>query len=49
MKTAAIELAKYKITVNSVLPGNIRTEMIESAAPDYIENVKKAIPAGADW
>eukprot|EP00877_Chromochloris_zofingiensis_P010123 jgi/Chrzof1/5364/Cz16g00050.t1_KAR2[v5.2] len=46
MKTAAIELAKYKITVNSVLPGNIRTEMIESAAPDYIENVKKAIPAG---
>ena len=26
MRTACIELAKYGITVNAVMPGNIRTE-----------------------
>ena len=47
LKTAAIENAKHRITFNAVLPGNIRTPMIEAAPADYIDTVRKAIPAGA--
>lgn len=47
MRTAAIELAPRKITVNAILPGNIMSEgMIENGA-EYIASMAKSIPAGA--
>ena len=33
MRTACIELAKYGITVNAVMPGNILTEGLERGLP----------------
>ena len=35
MRTACIELAKYGITVNAVMPGNIITEGLAALGPDY--------------
>ena len=36
MRTAAIELAPFNITVNAVLPGNIATEGLADLGADYI-------------
>ena len=47
MRTAAIELAPHKITVNAVLPGNILTEGLADLGDDYLAGMAKAIPAGA--
>jgi 3-oxoacyl-[acyl-carrier protein] reductase len=47
MRTAAIELAPHKITVNAVLPGNILTEGLADLGDDYIAGMARAIPAGA--
>lgn len=47
MRTAAIELAPHKITVNAVLPGNILTEGLKDLGEDYLAGMAKAIPAGA--
>ncbi|GFH00154.1 3-oxoacyl-ACP reductase [Mycolicibacterium hippocampi] len=47
MRTAAIELAPHKITVNAVLPGNILTEGLQDMGEDYLAGMAKAIPAGA--
>jgi 3-oxoacyl-[acyl-carrier protein] reductase len=44
MRTAAIELAAYGITVNAVLPGNILTEGLAEAGPDYERNMAASIP-----
>jgi 3-oxoacyl-[acyl-carrier protein] reductase len=44
MRTAAIELAADAITVNAVLPGNIRTEGLEGMGQDYIDGMTAAIP-----
>jgi 3-oxoacyl-[acyl-carrier protein] reductase len=44
MRTAAIELAPYNITVNSVLPGNILTEGLESMGADYLAGMAACIP-----
>jgi 3-oxoacyl-[acyl-carrier protein] reductase len=47
IKAAAMELAKYNITVNGVEPGNILTEgMDEQLGQDYIEAQEEAIPLG---
>lgn len=46
MRTAAIELAPHKITVNAVLPGNIMTEGLADLGEDYIAGMTRAIPAG---
>jgi 3-oxoacyl-[acyl-carrier protein] reductase len=46
MRTAAIELAPYNITVNSVLPGNIATEGLSSLGADYIRSMESAVPLG---
>jgi 3-oxoacyl-[acyl-carrier protein] reductase len=45
IRTAAIELAPYRITVNAVLPGNILTEGIEALGPEYTASMTAAIPA----
>jgi 3-oxoacyl-[acyl-carrier protein] reductase len=44
VRTAAIELATYNITVNAVLPGNILTEGVEALGPEYIARMTSAIP-----
>jgi 3-oxoacyl-[acyl-carrier protein] reductase len=44
LKTAAIELAKYGITVNAVMPGNIMTEGLEGLGEDYLKTMAASIP-----
>jgi 3-oxoacyl-[acyl-carrier protein] reductase len=44
MRTAALELAKYKITINAVLPGNIMTEGLHDLGPGYIATMTASIP-----
>lgn len=46
MRTAAIELAPAKITVNAILPGNIMTEGLAEMGEEYIAGMTRAIPAG---
>ena len=47
-KSLAVELAPYNITVNSVAPGWVDTEMNDDvfADKDYKESVRKGIPVG---
>jgi 3-oxoacyl-[acyl-carrier protein] reductase len=44
MRTACIELAKYGITVNAVMPGNIMTEGLQGLGEDYLEAMAASIP-----
>jgi 3-oxoacyl-[acyl-carrier protein] reductase len=44
MHTACIELAKYKITVNAVLPGNIITEGLAELGEDYQRSMAASVP-----
>mgnify|MGYP001378388713 CR=1 FL=1 len=44
MRTAALELAKDRITVNAILPGNIFTEGLEGMGEDYLKEMTAAIP-----
>ena len=46
MRTACMELAKYGITVNAVLPGNIVTEGLVQLGPDYMKGMAAAVPLG---
>ncbi|OJH35640.1 3-oxoacyl-ACP reductase FabG [Cystobacter ferrugineus] len=46
MRTASMELARYGITVNAVLPGNIVTEGLEKLGPDYMKGMAAAVPLG---
>ena len=44
MKTACMEFAKYGITVNAVMPGNIVTEGLQGLGEDYLETMAASIP-----
>jgi 3-oxoacyl-[acyl-carrier protein] reductase len=44
MRTACIELAKYGITVNAVMPGNIMTEGLQGLGEEYLKTMAAAIP-----
>ncbi len=44
MRTAAIELAKFRITLNAVLPGNVLTEGVIELGQEYIATMAAAIP-----
>ncbi len=44
MRTSAIEFAKYGITVNAVLPGNIMTEGLAGLGEEYIKTMSASIP-----
>ena len=44
MRTAAIELAEDEITINAVLPGNIRTEGLVELGEDYLGTMAASIP-----
>ncbi len=46
IRTAAIELARDRITINAVLPGNILTEALVGLGPAYIEATAACIPLG---
>jgi len=47
MRTAALELANYNITVNAVEPGNIMTPSMKNVlGPEYIKNQESTIPSG---
>src|SRR5262249_105939 len=39
LRTASIELASYGITINAILPGNIRTESLMAPGPEYERSV----------
>lgn len=44
MRTASIELARYGITVNAVLPGNVMTEGLDGLGEDYLNTMAASIP-----
>ena len=44
MRTACIELAKYAITVNAVMPGNILTEGLIGMGEEYQKSMAASIP-----
>lgn len=44
MRTACMEVAKYGITVNAVLPGNIITEGLADLGEDYMKTMAASIP-----
>jgi 3-oxoacyl-[acyl-carrier protein] reductase len=44
MRTACIELAKYGITVNAVMPGNIVTEGLAGLGEDYQRSMAASVP-----
>ncbi|WP_029349685.1 3-oxoacyl-ACP reductase FabG [Bosea sp. 117] len=44
MRTAAIELAPWNITVNAVMPGNIMTEGMEGVGEAYIASTAGCVP-----
>lgn len=44
MRTACIELARYGITVNAVLPGNILTDGMEAMGPAYQAAMAASVP-----
>jgi len=46
LRTAAIELAPKKITVNAVLPGNIVTEGLIEMGQSYMLQMAASVPAG---
>ena len=46
IRTAAMELAPKKITINAVLPGNIITEGLIDMGQEYMDGMAAAIPAG---
>ncbi len=44
MRSAAIELAPFGITMNAVMPGNITTESLDGLGQDYLDKMTASIP-----
>ena len=44
LRTAAIELAASNITINAVMPGNIKTEGLDGMGADYLKQMAASIP-----
>lgn len=44
MRSAALELAPYQITINAVMPGNIITEGLKDMGEDYLNSMAAAVP-----
>ncbi|MDQ0503708.1 3-oxoacyl-ACP reductase FabG [Xanthobacter agilis] len=44
VRTACIELAPWGITVNAVMPGNIKTEGLDGLGADYLAKMESSIP-----
>jgi len=45
-KTAAMEAAKYGVTVNAIAPGSVDTPMLRAVPADRLEEFEKEIPVG---
>ena len=45
-KTAALELARYNVTVNAICPGFVETEMVGEVPEQVKETILKRIPLG---
>lgn len=46
LRTAAIELASARVTVNAVMPGNVLTEGLAGLGEDYLRAMESSIPLG---
>ena len=46
LRTAAIELAPKRITINAVMPGNIETEGLDELGEEYRRQMESSIPQG---
>ena len=46
MRTAAVELARDGITINAVMPGNVKTEGLDDIGDEYLRQMEQAIPLG---
>src|SRR5438552_10584600 len=46
LRTACVELAPKKITVNAVLPGNVESEGMDELGPEYRASMEASIPLG---
>jgi 3-oxoacyl-[acyl-carrier protein] reductase len=46
MRTAAMEVADADITINAVLPGNIRTGGLDDLCEEYLDRMRASIPKG---
>jgi 3-oxoacyl-[acyl-carrier protein] reductase len=46
MRSAAVELAAEGVTVNAVMPGNVRTEGFATIGPEHQRRMLSAIPMG---
>ncbi len=44
MRTAALELSSQGVTINAVLPGNIRTEGLDDLGEEYLARMTASIP-----
>ncbi|TQR46148.1 3-oxoacyl-ACP reductase FabG [Paenibacillus popilliae] len=44
MRSAALELARYNITINAVMPGNIMTEGLEGLGDHYLNTMTASVP-----
>ncbi len=44
LTTAAMELSRYNVTINAVMPGNIVTEGLEGLGQDYLDTMAASIP-----
>lgn len=44
LRTAALELSRYKTTINAVMPGSILTEGLAELGEDFLEAAAEAIP-----
>jgi 3-oxoacyl-[acyl-carrier protein] reductase len=44
VRTAAIELAPFGITINAVMPGNVMTEGLDGLGQDYLDKMTASIP-----
>ena len=47
VRTACIELAKFGITLNAILPGNILTEGLQEMGQEYLDGMSASIPLKA--
>jgi len=46
IRTAAMELAAKKITINAVMPGNIITEGLDGMGQEYLDGMAASVPLG---
>lgn len=44
LKTACMELSKYNVTINAVMPGNVYTEGLQDLGQDYLDTMAASIP-----